>query len=338
MSKIQKSLIAFLALAVCSSFILAGCSGNKEASGSKDKKTVIKLAHACSTDHPFHIGVDTFAKSVASKTNGKVEVQIFPNGQLGSDERQLAESLQLGNIHATIVAGGALASFTPKIDVFNLPFIFKDLPHLYRASDGEPGQMVAKDLEAKGLKVLAWFNGQPRSIINSKKPINSLEDLKGMKIRIMQSPVQIATFNALGALATPMAAGEVYSAIQQGVVDGAENHPFSIRSYKWYEVAPYYSLTNHFYEACPLLMDSNTFNSLSPELQKAVLEAAAEGRDAMRKYMEKEFEDDHKDLGTKGVKVNKVENIEPFRQAVEPVYKQFEGKIGKEIIEKAKSM
>lgn len=337
--KSKKLVVGVLAMITSLTMVVAGCGSQKQtAAGGGDKKIVIKAAHTVATDHPFHIGMDTFAKSVAAKTNGKVEVQVFPNGQLGTDERQAAESLQLGNIQATVVASGAVASFTPKVDVFNLPFLFRDLQHLYKVSDGEPGQIVAKDLETKGLKVLAYFNGLPRSVFNNKKPINKVEDLKGMKIRVMQSPVQIGTFNNLGALATPMPAGEVYSALQQGVIDGGENHPFSILSYKYYEVSKYYSLTNHFYEACPLLMDAKFFNAQTPDIQKALLEAAAEGRDAMRKYMEQKNAEALAEISKKGTTVNKIDDIAPFQKVVEPVYKQFEDKIGKDLIEKAKNM
>jgi len=336
--KSKKILVSVLATLTGVAMLVAGCGGSqKQAASQTDKKIIIKAAHGLATEHPFHIGMDAFAKSVAAKTNGKVEVQVFPNGQLGSDERQLAESLQLGNIQATVVASGAVASFTPKVDIFNLPFLYRDLQHMYKVCDGEPGRIVAKDLEGKGLKVLAWFNGLPRNIFNNKKPITKIEDLKGMKIRVMQSPVQIGTFNSIGALATPMPAGEVYSALQQGVIDGAENNPFSILGYKYYEVSKYYSLTQHFYEASPLMMDKKFFNAQTPEIQKALLEAAAEARDTMRKYMEQKNDEALQEIAKKGTVVNKVDDMTPFQKAVEPVYKQFEDKIGKDLIEMVKN-
>lgn len=337
----KTKMVLFMVLVgiISCSLVLSGCGGAKDKQAADaGGKIVIKAAHVAGTDYPYQIGLEAFAKSVAAKTNGKVEVQIYPNGQLGGDERAVVEALQLGNITMTIVNSSVAANFTPKADVFNLPFIFKDQQHLYKASDGEPGKIVAKDLEGKGLKVLSWWNGQQRHMFNSKKPINTLEDMKGMKLRVMQSPVSIATLNALGAMATPMAAGEVYSAIQQGVIDGAENNYLSIRTYKFFEVAKYISLTGHFSEACPLLIDLKFFNKQTPEIQKALLEAAADGQQAMRKYIQEQDTSVENELKAKGVIVNKVEDIESFRKAVIPVYAQFESKIGKDLIDMVRNM
>lgn len=333
----KKWFIALCLSTILASSLLAGCAKNDQKNAQSNEKIIIKAAHVTNTDFTYHIGLQAFAKSLAEKTNGRVEVQIFPNGQLGNDERQLVESLQLGNVTATVVNSSVVSSFSPKADVFNLPFIFRDLQHLYKVSDGEPGQIIAKDLETKGLKVLSWWNGAPRHLFNNKRPVNTLEDLKGMKFRVMQSPVSIATFNSLGALATPMSGTEVYSGLQQGVIDGAENNLLFINSSKFYEVANYISLTGHFMEGCPLLMDLNFFNNQSPEIQKAILEAAVDGREAMRRYMEKQMEESRQALLSKGVKINEVQDIEAFRKAVEPVYTQMEGKIGKDLIEKVKN-
>ncbi len=328
-------LVVFL-LAV--SLLLTACGGGDQKQAAPPQKIIIKAAHVTGTDYPYHIGLEAFAKSVAAKTGGKVEVQIFPNGQLGGNEREVVESLQLGNVSMTVVNSSVVANFTPKADLWQLPFLFRDKEHLYKASDGEPGKIIAKELETKGLKLLSWWNGQPRHMFNSKKPITKLEDMKGMKIRVMQSPVTIATLNSLGAMATPMAAGEVYSAIQQGVIDGAENNYLSIRTFKFYEVAKYISLTGHFSEACPLLMDLKFFNSLPPDIQKAISEAAVEGRDAMRKYIDQQTDIVEKELLAKGTLINKVDDIEAFRKAVEPVHKQFENRIGKDLIDMTKNI
>ena len=205
----KKYLMLSLTIIIALSLVLAGCGSNEQKSkATNSEKIIIRAAHVTGTDYPYHIGLEAFAKSVAEKTNGKVEVQIFPNGQLGGDEREVVESLQLGNVTATVVSSAVLANFSPKADIWQLPFFFRDKDHFYKALDGEPGKIIANDLEAKGIKVLSWWNGQPRHIFNSKKTINTLEDMKGMKIRVMQSPVSIATFNALGAIATPMASGE----------------------------------------------------------------------------------------------------------------------------------
>jgi tripartite ATP-independent transporter DctP family solute receptor len=267
-----------------------------------------------------------------------VELQIFPNAQLGGNEREVVESLQLGTVTMTVVNGAVISNFTPKADVFNLPFIFRDYQHLYKAIDGEPGQIVANELKPKNLKVLAWYVNPERYIFTTKKVVTSLPDLKGLKIRVTQSPVSIETFNSLGALATPMAYGELYSALQQGVVDGGENDWFGIRGQKFFEVAPQIALTGHFMVACPLLVSEKWFNALPADIQKAVTESAIVGRDAMRKYMEDDLAKIQKEVEAKGGKVVKVSDIDAWRKAVAPVYVKFEKQIGKDLIEKVQNI
>jgi tripartite ATP-independent transporter DctP family solute receptor len=278
------------------------------------------------------------AKSLAAKTNGRVEMQIFPNGALGGNEREVVESLQIGTVGMTVVNGAVISNFTPKADVFNLPFIFRDYAHLYKAIDGEPGQIIAKELADKNLKVIAWYVNPERYIFTSRKPVTNLADLKGMKIRVTQSPVSIETFNALGALATPMAFGELYSGIQQGVVDGGENDWFGIRGMKFYEVAKNISLTGHFMVACPVLVNAKWYNELAPDIQKAVQEAAQDGQTAMRQYMEKELAAIRTQVEEKGGKISQVEDLDAWRKAVQPVYSRFEKSIGKDLIDKVVNM
>jgi TRAP-type transport system periplasmic protein len=303
-----------------------------------DPKIVIRTAHTTSTDYPYHIGLEVFAKSAAAKTNGQVEVKIFPNGQLGGNEREVTESVQMGTIDSAVVNSAVLGAFVPRIDVFNLPFMFRDLPHLYKALDGQPGAMIAKDLEAKGLKVLAWFMNPGRNVFNTKKPIAELADMKGMKFRTTQSQVSVATFNALGALATPMAYGEVYSAMEQGVVDGGDDTTMGYSGSKFYEVAKFYSMSGHFMVACPVMIGVKKFNGYSPAVQKALLEAAADGAIAMRKYTEERIKTDLQLLRSKGVTVTEIKDIKPFVAATEPVLKKFEAQIGKDLIEMVKNI
>lgn len=334
----QKTKFLMVMALMLALIVAAGCGGSKQAEQKKSGTVVIKAAHTTSTDYPYQIGFEVMAKSLKEKTNGAIDMQVFPNGQLGGNEREVIEALQLGNVTMTVVNGAVISNFVPKADVFNLPFIFRDIQHLYKALDGEPGNIIAKELEAKNLKVLAWYANPDRHIFTTSKPVTKLEDLKGQKIRVTQSPVSIKTFNSLGALATPMAYGELYSGLQQGVVDGAENDWFGIRGMKFYEVAKNISITGHFMVACPVMVNLKWFNSLPPEQQKALQEAAIEGRTAMRNYMETEMKKVEEDVVKKGGKVYKVENLDAFRKAVEPVYKEFEGTIGKDLIEKVQNI
>lgn len=322
-----------LLIMLVGAIIIAGCGGDNKA----DKKLVIKAAHTTSVDYPYQIGFEAMAKALQAKTQGAIELQVFPNGQLGGNEREVVEALQLGNVTMTVVNGAVISNFTPKADVFNLPFIFRDLDHLYKAVDGEPGAAIAQELAAKNLKVLVWYVNPDRHLF-SNKPITSLADMKGLKIRVTQSPVSIKTFTALGALATPMSYGELYSGLQQGVVDGAENDWFGIRGMKFYEAAKHISLTGHFMVACPVMVNLKWFNSLSPEQQQLIQEAANDGRTAMRQYMETELKKVVQDVIEKGGVVHQVQDLDAFRAAVQPVYQEFEGSIGKDLIEQVQAI
>jgi tripartite ATP-independent transporter DctP family solute receptor len=302
--------------------------------GIAQDKIVIKAAHTTSDDYPYQIGLVSMAKALNEKTAGKMEIQVFPNGALGGDERKVLESVQLQTVGMTVVNGAVISNFTKKADVFNLPFIFRDTKHLFAAMDGEPGKIIAGELEKKGLKIIAWYANPDRHMFMTKKQVTKLEDMKGMKIRVTQSPVSIATFKALGALPTPMAYGELYSGLQMGVVDGGENDWFGIRGMKFYEVAKNITLTGHFMVACPLVVNKDWYDKLPVSLKGAFDESAAIGQKAMRDYMINETSKIRKEVESLGGIVIAVSDIEKWRQAVAPVYPEFYDTIGKDLIER----
>ncbi|MDR3048898.1 MAG: TRAP transporter substrate-binding protein [Elusimicrobiota bacterium] len=296
-------------------------------------KIVIKAAHTTSIDYPYQIGLEAMKKSLESSVKD-VDMQIFPNGALGGDERKVVESIQLQTITMTVVNGAVISNFTKKADVFGLPFIFRDINHLYAAMDGQPGKIIAAELEKKGIKVIAWYANPDRHMFTRSKLITNINDIKGMKIRVTQSPVAIETFKAFGALPTPMAYGELYSGLQQGVVDGGENDWFGIRGQKFYEVAPKIALTGHFMVACPLMVNLKWYNSLPANVKKAFDEAAAIGQKAMRDYMAKETSKIQKEVEAKGgVVIKPVTDIAKWREASKAVYPKFYDTIGKDLID-----
>lgn len=278
--------------------------------GANNDTIVLKAGHNGTTDFPYQIGLEYMAKEVAQKTNGKVKIEIYPNAQLG-DQRQMIEGLRLGTLDMCITATSDLAQFVPETDVLNLPFIFKDLKHSYRSMDGAVGKRIGKMVEQKAnLKVLGWWSAGVRSVFNSQKPINKPEDLKGMKIRTMPNKTDMDAFNALGAIATPIPYSELYTSLQQGVVQAAENDPISFEQQKFYEICKYYSLTEHYINGGtrPLLISMITWNRLPKNVQKILVTA---GRNATN-YERKVFEDlsakAMQDLEGKGVIINKVDN------------------------------
>ncbi len=290
------------------------------------KSMIIKFSDQANEQNPHYQADVHFAELVAQKTNGELEVQVFPSSQLGS-ARETLEGAQIGTVEMTKAAAGALSSFIPEFSVFSLPYVFTDREQVFAALDGKVGEILTQKLEDNGYQLIAYYDTGFRSIFNGKRPVNSVEDLKGLKIRVMNDPIMIDTVNTLGALATPLAYGELYTALQQGVVDGAEQPPVALYSMKFYEVSKYFSLTNHFYDLNVVVMGKMFFDKLSPEQQQAVLEAGQETQAYERKIW-KEYEDGILDkLKAEGVEVNSLD-LSPFQEAVAGILEQNKDNVG----------
>lgn len=296
------------------------------------KTYLIKAAHVNDTTYPVHEGIVKFGELIDKRTNGKIKVEVYPNGQLGQ-ERDLIEGVKLGTVEMTIVDSGNFAGFLPAINIFNVPFLFRDNNHAYAVADGPVGQNLARAVEENvSVKFLGWASSGVRSVF-AKKPVRKPEDMKGMKLRVMQNPVAVAAFNGIGAKAVPMPYGEVYTALQQGVIDAAENDPMSVLGMKFYEVAPYYSLTGHFNGSAnsPFLLSMKFYNHLPADLQKAVEETARKAVLFERELFEKKMDEGYKELSKRGMTIINVE-VQPFQDAMKDVYKQFEKEIGGDVI------
>lgn len=298
------------------------------ASGANAADYTIKLAHNGPEQHPFQNGALKFKEILEAKTNGAVEVQIFPAEQLGSEE-ETSQMVKQGTLACAVEsAGGGLAPFVPEADLFNLPFIFSDIDHFYRVVDGPIGDQIAGKVEDKLNSVFMgwWFSGV-RNAWNGKLPVMKPEDLEGLKIRVMGSPVLIDTFNALGAQATPMSFGEVYTSLQQGVIDGAESDHVDLLVEKFYEVTKHVSLTGHMYLAAGLICGQKAFDKLPEDIQVAVRTAGAEATKAERNAMRDMTEDALAQLKEKGIKFHNVD-VELFRAKVKSVYTKNANKVG----------
>lgn len=288
----------------------------------------LKLAHNGPEQHPFQDGAKTFKSNLESSTNGTVEVQIYPGEQLGSEE-QTSQMIKQGTIACAVEsAGGGLAPFVPEADLFNLPFVFNDLDHFYRVVDGQVGEKVAKKVEANlDADLLGWWFSGIRNVWNGKRVVRTPEDLKGLKIRVMGSPVLIDTFNALGAQATPMSFGEVYTSLQQGVIDGAETDHVDLLVENFFEVTKHVSLTGHMYLAAALVCSKKALSKLPEEVQAKVRAAAEAATQAQRAAMTKMTDEALAKLKAKGLEFHKVD-LEPFRAKVGSVYKKNAEKVG----------
>ncbi|MDD4493947.1 MAG: TRAP transporter substrate-binding protein [Eubacteriales bacterium] len=233
---------------------------------------VLKAGHSATNTEPYQLGLEAFGKVLKEKTNGKFEVKVFPSGQLGS-EKEMTEGLFLGNVDVATSATTVVTNFIPEFIVYDLPFLFNSDEHFYKASDGAPGKFFADACAKKGIRLLTIYDAGVRHIA-SKKPINSIMDLKNMKIRTMQSQIHIDTFNGFGAKATPMAFSEQFSALEQGVIDGVEASNTSCYNQQFYRPAPNWALVSWYRCVTAMMMSEKKFQSYPKDVQKAIQEAA----------------------------------------------------------------
>jgi len=312
---------------VCLSLIT--CAGDQisESLTEGGKPIVLKIAQNSSVDHPYQAGLVRFKEVLEKETKGAVEVNIFPSGQLGNEEQEIL-GIKLGVIDATIVSSGNLAPFVPEIDVFNLPFIFRDQRHFYSVLDGNIGQWLGRIIEEKiNCVFLGYCSFGTRNAWNGKRPVLTPDDFNGLKIRVMGSPILLSTFNAFGAQATTMSWNELYSALQQGVIDGAECGMVDLLVEKFYEVTKHVSLTNHLVGAAVLIFSQKKYELLPPFIQAAVLQA---GRDAVlaARVAEDEFSARAlEELKQKGIEFHVVDK-DLFRQKVTAVYEKYADQLG----------
>lgn len=340
-----KKLGIFLVVVMLLTVFLAGCGGNapkEQADTGKKEDTqktyTIKLAYVVPETQSTHIAAkEVFKKYVEEKSEGRIKVELYPNGQLGGD-RQAIEAVQLGTIQMTIPAAAVLSGFEPKFQVFDLPYLFKSKEAAYKALDGELGQKLSDMLIPLGLRNLAFGENGYRHITNNRGPIEKPEDLKGLKIRTMENPVHMATFRVLGANPTPMSFGELYTALQQGTVDAQENPIPLVYTSKFYEVQDYYTLDGHVYASTAVLINNDFYNSLPEDLQKVVKEGAEKFRDEQRKLSSKQDEEMLEKLKEEGMKINTLtpEQKQKFIEATLPVYDEFKDELGEDLVELAK--
>jgi tripartite ATP-independent transporter DctP family solute receptor len=294
--------------------------------GCKDRKsdvTVLKLAHALDTGHPVHIAMVFMAQKVKEKSNGRMRIDIYPSEQLGS-ERECIEQLQVGALAITKASSSALEAFIPKMKVLGLPYLFRDSDHFWNVLLGPIGKELLAAGEPVGLKGLCFYDAGARSFYTKDKLIETPADLKDMKIRVQKSEMAIKMIRAMGGHAAPIDWGELYTSLQQGVVDGAENNPPSFYNSMHYEVCKYYILDEH--TRCPdvLLISTFVWNKLTPEFQRILQEAADESVTYQRKLWEQKEKECIEAVEKAGVIVTHPDKA-PFREASQAVWKEFQG-------------
>jgi tripartite ATP-independent transporter DctP family solute receptor len=305
--------------------------------GSATAQTSIKIGHDSATGHPYQVIFEEFKKVLEAETNGAVEVLIYPDAQLGN-ETQMLEGIRLGTLDGAMATGFNVSTFVPEMELFNLPFLFKDVQHVYRVADGPIGDGLEAAIETQlKARVLGWTTTGARVIWNNRKPIVEPEDLEGIKMRVPNTPIMVDTFNAFGAVATTIPFSELYTALQQGVVDGADNDVVDIVAMKFNEVTKYVSMSNHLIVATVFVFSKSRFDSFSPEIQSAVVKAAEAGISAGRVAQENLAASAVDELKAKGLVFNDVD-LDAFVKLVDPIYAKYADSVGgMELIEKVKS-
>lgn len=292
---------------------------------------VIRLGTATEPDGHYVRGAKLFEEKVEEYTNGKVDVQIFPSSQLGN-ERDLIEGLSLGTVEMTVSSTGPLPNFSKDFMVFDLPFIVTDREQAYEVMDGEIGQEILASLEPIGIKALGFWENGFRNLSNGKKEIVTPEDVKGMKIRTMENPIHIATFELLGAIPTPMAWGEVFTALQQGTIDGQENPLVIFNTNKLHEAQKYLSMTGHFYSPAVMMISKAAFDGYPADVQEAIIKAEKEARDWERAYSQQMDAELGTVIAGNGVTITEVDKA-LWQEACSPIYEKFSDQINPEYID-----
>lgn len=337
----RNKVVSIFAVLSLSAFALAGCSsddkGSAEGDGGSGEAQVFKVAFNQADTHPQAVAINNMGDRIKERTDGRYDLEVFPNETLGA-QKDTIELVQAGSIDFAFVAGGLLENFNPDFVVFNLPYTFDSQEH-QRTTVNDPtitGDLFAS-IEDKGISVLAGFHGGVRNVYNSEKPVNTPADLKGMKIRVIESDTNLRMMELMGGSGTPMGQGDVYTAIQSGVLTGAENNESIFASLKHDEISPYYSYTRHLMFPDYLIVNPKTMDALSDEDRKVFEEELAAAIEEEAKLWEEEVKKSVEASTAAGAKFNEVD-AESFRTALTPLIdEKLSTDVTKEIYEKVRA-
>lgn len=299
-------------------------------------QTTMKMNISISQNSHYGVAIDTFAREIEKRTGGRYKIQNFYSGALGA-ERESIEALQVGTLDLTMTSTGPVPNFVPEVAILDIPFLFKDYAQARATLDGPIGQEMLGKFQSKGIVALAWGENGFRHMTNNKRAVNSPDDLKGLKMRTMENPVHMQAYKAFGIIPTPMAFTEVFTALQQGTVDGQENPVSVITAAKFEQVQKYMTMTGHVYSPALILMSKAQFDKLSAADKTAFTEAAKEAVKANRARIDEDERKGIADLRSKGMTI--VENVDKskFQAALAPTFVEFGKKFGQENIDKIRN-
>ena len=349
----KKSSIILVSLVLLVSLFLSACgSSNKTAPTSNDQTStgssqqsepssteakVLKLGHIAAPGTAYDNFANEFKRQIEEKSNGRYVIDIYPAGQLGVD-RELMESLQIGNVDFTVITASDINQFVPDMAVQDLPFLFMSWDHVFKFLESDSAKEFAALTDSVGMKTLGFMPRGFRHVTSNIKPIKTPDDLKGLKIRVAESEIYINTFKALGTNAQAMAWGEVFTALQQGTIDAHENTVITTRDYKINEVQKYMSETGHFFAFAALQMNSDLFNNMSAEDQEMFTETGFEVSALMGKEQQNNEAAAKQELESLGMVFNEVDDKQAFADLVQPVYDEFLKSHDSKILEAIKAL
>ncbi len=334
----KKRVLAIAMATLMCAGIFAGCGGGNSTSAKSSGSASAAASGSTATaagdaeyemiagtstpdTHPYCLGMNKIGELVSEKTNGAVKLDVFGNSQLGS-ERDLLEGLQLGSLQMTCTSTAPLAGFTDAFLVFDLPFIFETTEQARAVLDSEVGQEILHSVDDQGLVGLAWFENGFRNVTNNVRPITVPDDLKGIKIRTMENQMHMAAFSIMGADPTPMAMGDVFTALQQGTIDAEENPIPIVATNKFQEVQKYISMTGHLFSPTPVFIAKDYYEALPEEYQTAIQEAATEASPYQREQIDEQNVSGLEELTNDGMEANEPDKA-PFQEATAPLYDQY---------------
>ena len=313
----KTSLFRYILFVACLAFF----SGCNETKGTGEKEKTIVLAHAMHLSHPVSIAMDSMAQYVQDYSNGQLNIKIYPTGQLGG-ERELLELVQIGTVGMTKISGASLENIVPPIKVYSLPYLFRDKEHMENVLWGKVGDELLIEGEKYMLKGLGYYDAGQRSFYTIDHPILKPKDLAGLKIRVQPSVMAMNLIRRFGGSPTPLSYGELYTAFQGGIVDGAENNPPSFYTSRHYEVTNYYVLNEHTAVPDIVVINTKLWESLSDQekewLQRAMDKSVKFQRELWRNFV-KESLQQVREAGVEVIEPDK----EPFRNQVQPIYDQI---------------
>ena len=308
----------------------------KSAAATGSAQMVLKLGHALDTNHPVHKGMEYMKERLEELSGGSVTMNIYPGSVLGS-EVQCIEQLQNGSLAMTKTSAAAMENFIPVMSVYGLPYVFRDVDHYWKVLNGPIGQGLLKRGESKFLRGLCYYDSGSRNFYTKDRPIRTPEDLEGLKVRVMNSKTAMDMVSAMGAAPTPIAWGELYSALAQGTVDGAENNPPSFTSNKHYEICKHFTLDGHTRVPDILLIGTKVWEKLDPQVQEWVQQAATESSDFQRKLWNEKTLEALARAKEEGVTIYQVDTA-AFAAKVAPMLKNVENPKVRELLEEIEAV